>query len=124
MLSWEVEQVDDDDGAGQATLQDAVTRSGRTASKPARFIEEIGAATGDYEIGLSMSEIRHHASMKEFPTGEFAPGEIVCMGAGLGGGFENTHELHVNETQEGHADQGCQGMGKGSRQRTQPLCRQ
>jgi hypothetical protein len=94
-VACEVEQVDDDDGAGQATLQEAVTRSGRTASKPARFIEEIGAATGDYKIGLSMSEIRHYASMKEFPTGEFAPGEIVCVGAGLGGGFEKTHELHV-----------------------------
>jgi hypothetical protein len=67
------EQVYDDDGAGQeATLQDTVTRSGQTVSKPACFIEEIGATAGNHKIGLSMSEIRCHAAMKEFPTGKFA----------------------------------------------------
>ena len=94
----EPEQLDDDDGAGAATLQEAVTRSGRTVTAPARFIEEIGATV--YEIGLTMSEIRYYAAMKEFPEGEFAPGEVACgavacVGAGLGGGFENTKELHV-----------------------------
>ena len=42
-----------------------------------------------------MSKVRYYAAMKEFPEGEFAPREVVCVGAGLGGGFENTKELHV-----------------------------
>ena len=91
------ERIDDDDGAGEATLQEAVTRSGQGAvTRPARFIEEIRAATKDYKIRLSMSEVHYYAAMKEFPEGEFAPGEVVCVcAAGLGGGFENTKELHV-----------------------------
>jgi hypothetical protein len=86
---------DDDDGGGKATLKEAVTRSGRITSKPTCYIEEIGAVTSDYEIGLTVSEIRYYASMEEFPESEFAPGEIVCIGAGLGGGFSNTSEPHV-----------------------------
>jgi hypothetical protein len=91
----ELERIDDDDGGGKATLQEAVTRSGRVSYKPARYIEEIGAVAGDYEIGLSVAEIRYYDSMCSFPLGEFAPGELACVGAGLGGGFENTKELHV-----------------------------
>jgi hypothetical protein len=86
---------DDDDSGGKATLKEAVTQSGRITSKPMQYIEEIGATASDYEIGLTMSEIRYYASMKEFPEGEFAPGEIACVGAGLGGGFSNTSKLHV-----------------------------
>jgi hypothetical protein len=81
--------------AGKATLNEAGTCSGRIASKPMRYIEEIGSVTRDYEIGLTVSEIRYYASMKEIPEGEFAPGEIPCIGAGLGGGFSNTSKLHV-----------------------------
>jgi hypothetical protein len=91
----EPEQTDDDDGAGQACIDDSVTRTGRPVNRPARCTEEIGASTSDYEIGLTMSEIRYYAAMKEFPEGEFAPGEVACVGAGLGGGFLNTKELHV-----------------------------
>lgn len=99
------EQVDDDDGAGAATLRDAVTRSGRIVNPPARLIEELGAEAADYEIGLTVSEIRYYKAMKEFPAGEYAPGEVACgafafVGAGLGGGFENTRELHVMKYKE------------------------
>ncbi len=89
------EQQDDDDGAGAATLKQAVTLSGRAANPPKRFIEEMGAISGECEIGLSVSELRHYALMREFPEGEFAPGEVACVGAGLSGGFENASELHV-----------------------------
>jgi hypothetical protein len=34
-------------------------------------------------------------SSRDFPEGEFAPGEVACVGAGLGGGFEHASELHV-----------------------------
>jgi hypothetical protein len=73
----------------------AVTRSGRAVNPPARFIEEIGATAGDYEIGLTASELRCCTLMRDFPEGEFAPGEVACVGAGLGGGFEHASELHV-----------------------------
>jgi hypothetical protein len=33
--------------------------------------------------------------MQHFPEGDFAPGELACVGAGIGGGFVNTKELHV-----------------------------
>jgi hypothetical protein len=102
--SEEEEENDDQhdkDGGGKATLQAAVTRSGRTVPAPGHLIEEIISATAnDYEIGLTwtMSETRYYAIMKEYPDGEYAPGEVVpvCVGAaGLGGGFENTKKLHV-----------------------------
>jgi hypothetical protein len=92
---------DDDDGAGAAPIraaiveEPAVTRSGRAVNPPARFIEEIGATAGDYEIGLTASELGHCALMRDFPEGEFAPGEVACVGAGLGGSFEHASELHV-----------------------------
>ena len=62
---------------------------------PSRLIEEIGAAAGDCETGLMASEIRCCVMMQDFPEGECAPGEVACVGAGLGGGFENASELHV-----------------------------
>ena len=82
--------IDDDDGGGAATLHEAVTRSGRTTRPPSRLIEEVGAVVADYEAGLTVSEFRFYATMKEFPAEHSAPGEVACVGAGLGGGFENT----------------------------------
>ena len=41
--------------------------------------------------------------MKDFPQGEYAPGEMACVGAGLGGGFINTQELHVMKFEEAMA---------------------
>jgi hypothetical protein len=70
------------------------TRSGRAVKPTQRLIESEMGATG-YEIALSQAEIQYYNEMKNFPEGEFAPGEIACVGAGLGGGFENTNELHV-----------------------------
>jgi hypothetical protein len=82
-----------------ANAETARTRSGRTISPPERLIQEIGAiaaavatAAANYEIALTASEIQYYATMKEL--GENA-GEINCVGAGLGGGFEHTSELHV-----------------------------
>jgi hypothetical protein len=33
--------------------------------------------------------------MQQFPEGEHAPGDMACVGAGIGGGFVNTKESHV-----------------------------
>jgi hypothetical protein len=83
------------DSAPEATT----TRTGRTSRPPERLIEEIGAlaaegatAAANYEIALTAAEVHYYATMKSLGVN---PGEFGCVGAGLGGGFVNTHELHV-----------------------------
>jgi hypothetical protein len=80
---------------------EAATRSssGRASKPPDCLIEEIGVivaagatAVANYEIALMAAEVSYYATMKEMGK---HPGEIACVGAGLGGGFENTQELHV-----------------------------
>jgi hypothetical protein len=90
------------------------TQSGRTIKPPERLIQEIGAfaaqgatAAAIYEIALTAAEIQYYDTMKGL--GENA-GEYRCVsvglteygqvGAGLGGGFENTQELHVMKYKE------------------------
>jgi hypothetical protein len=108
---------DDDDGGGRkATIQEAVTCAGRTISKPAHYIEEIGAASSNYKIGLNVSKIRYYASMREFPEGDFAPGEIDCVGAGLGGGFNNTSKLHVMKYKKAMATNNAQEWSQAVKQ--------
>jgi hypothetical protein len=62
------------------------TRSGREVKTPSRLIE-MNAIAHDYEIKFSDAEIHYYDTIKQYPEGEFA-----CVGAGLGGGFLNTHE--------------------------------
>jgi hypothetical protein len=90
------------------------TRSGRTIRPPERLIQEIGAfaaqgatAAANYEIALTAAEIQYYDTMKGLGENE---GEYGCVsaglteyghvGAGLGGGFENTQELHVRNTRK------------------------
>jgi hypothetical protein len=75
------------------------TRSGRQSKPRVRLVEQ-GLAATDYSIGLSQAETNYYEAMREFPEGEFAPGEVACVGAGLGGGFVNTKELHVMKYDE------------------------
>ena len=63
------------------------TRSGRTVRAPRRLIEEIGAAT---LAQMTEPEQRYYERLAE----------LGCVGAGLGGGFENTNELHVMKYKE------------------------
>ncbi len=99
---------DDDDenaaAAPPAQQPTVTTRAGRTVIAPQRLIAEMSApATDGYEIALTMAERNYYEAMKQFPDGEFAPGEVALVGAGLGGGFENTHELHVMKYDEAMA---------------------
>ena len=98
----------------KAEAEDPVARSGygRALRAPARLIDEMGAAqipvelgaaqiqqqndlVDSYEIGLSAAEQHYYAAMREFP-----PGEVMCVGAGLGGGFGTTQKLHVMKYNE------------------------
>lgn len=70
------------------------TRSGRVTSKPTRLIEEMGACS--YEIGLSAAE-------QEYYDTTWKISEMALVGAGIGGGFVDTNELHVMKFKEAMA---------------------
>ena len=62
------------------------TRSGRVVNAPSRLIEEVGNMAFNYEIQLTDGEKEYYETMKNT--------EFGFVGAGLGGGFEHTSELH------------------------------
>ena len=101
-----------------------MTRSGRVVARPRRLIEdEIGAVAAqgymqaaEYEIKLTNAELNYYQVMTQLPGGWeigtnsaneigcYAAFEFALVGAALGGGFENTNELHVlkyNEAMSG-----------------------
>jgi hypothetical protein len=102
---YEVETVPEDDGASDDVEEEAErnddeipelqprTKSGRKVRMPERLIEEMNAAANDYEIALTPAEERYYATMREL-------GEFGLVGAGIGGGFVNTSELHVMKFNE------------------------
>jgi hypothetical protein len=59
----------------------------------------VGGATAaaNYKIVLTAAEVHYYATIKEL--GKY-PGEFGCVGAGLGGGFLNTQELHVMKSKQ------------------------
>jgi len=63
---------------------------------------------GNYEIKLTEAECNFYKAMATFAEPkyderEFTLGELAFVGAGLGGGFEDTHELHVMKYDEAMA---------------------
>jgi uncharacterized protein YrzB (UPF0473 family) len=66
------------------------------------LIEELGATMVDYKIKISTSTAEEHCyeTMKELHEPEFIPGEITCIGAGIGDGFDNMSELQVMKFKE------------------------
>ena len=99
--SGDESEADTESEASAITPVVANTRSGRRTVKPTRLIEETGAAMPDldnldaYEIQLTRAEERYYEAMKQLQEGEFVADEVNCVGAGLGGGFGSTKELHV-----------------------------
>jgi len=90
-------QDEDNDTGGEVaespnTETQVVTRTGRRIKNPSRLIEEMGAFVSDYQICLTDAEVKYYEAMKEL---EEVQHEFGFVGAGLGGGFENTAELHV-----------------------------
>jgi hypothetical protein len=78
-----------------------VTRCGREVRRPQRLIEE--------ELGgiLTKAETNYYQVLADVNKAEFTEddptnieGEVACVGAGVGGGFENTNELHVMKYNE------------------------
>ena len=107
--------VDLDVPAENAVVQ---TRSGRAVRAPLRLIEEIGAIAAQgqeqaasFEMALTNSEYNFYNIMTQLDEDV---GELACLstvkgieftlvGAALGGGFENTSELHVLNYKEAMA---------------------
>jgi hypothetical protein len=76
------------------------TRSGCRVNRPMRFIEEMNAIASNYYIKNSKSEQHYYEAMQEIGA---LQSELGCVGAGLGGGFVNTNELHVMKYSEAMA---------------------
>jgi hypothetical protein len=100
------EARENDGGAEEEKNEDEdeaikTTHSGRAVTKLTHLIEEYGASGYDnYSIGLTDVEQQYYKIMHE--SGEFA-----FVGAGLGGGFMNTSELHVMKYKEAIASSNC-----------------
>ena len=102
------DEPDDDDNEEEADVDDdaekeadqMTTRSSRIVKAPTRLVEEMSAKADDCEIKLTEAETNCCATMHAFPEGKFEPGEVACVGAGLGGGFVTTKELHVMKCDE------------------------
>ena len=86
-----------------------MTRSGRVTNQPKRLIQEIGAMSAqgflqaaNYEIKLTNAELNYYQVMTQLngEIGCYAMDEYALVGAALGGGFENTNELHVLKYKE------------------------
>jgi len=71
-----------------------LTRSGRVIKPPRWLIDYETNAVAKYEAKLTDAEERYYEAMKSYQM------EYNLVGAGLGGGFSNTNELHVMKYKE------------------------
>lgn len=104
----------DDEGDWQAAP--ARTRSGRAVKARVRLIQEQGAlgfsrAEAVGHLKLSNQESNYYAALMNLSCAETDEREMeavdkihlqeyACVGAGIGGGFQNTKELHVMKYKE------------------------
>jgi hypothetical protein len=72
---------------------DVTMRSARSVRAPSRLIAEVGASA----LGLTKAEENYYAFLDQGGEAKFDPEELICIGAALGGGFQNTQELHVKK---------------------------
>ena len=108
-----VDDNENDDGGWQTTPKKHTTRSGRTVKTPDRLIDQMGTAMGK---SFSNAESNYYgvlADNDDFDDNEAATmaitevcKEIAALGAGIGGRFENTQELHVMKFNEAMSKDG------------------
>ena len=75
---------------GDQWQQVTTTKSGRVSVQGKNLSQNQAK-----ELGLTSTQTNYYALVSEDSKEEFAPGKINCVGAVLGGGFTNMHELHV-----------------------------
>jgi hypothetical protein len=89
--------VDDAIGANANTLP--TTRSGRIIKLPSYLRDnyETSHVPVDYNIALTLAEVRYYQAMSEFGFScvDHDGVEMAMVGAGVGGGFINTNELRT-----------------------------
>ena len=77
-----------------------LTRSGRAVNIPERY-RDVTALTVSYEMMLSDAEKVYYDYMTNCPDENHKVAlELSCVGAGIGGGFEHTQELHAMKFEE------------------------
>ena len=119
------EDEDDDDGEGDDEwnkVPNRSTRSGRAVRSPDRLIESAAPVVGftrQEAVGkmeLSNVEANYYAALMNLSCAETDNVELeeldaihlqeyACVGAGIGGGFQNTKELHVMKFKEAMASE-------------------
>jgi hypothetical protein len=100
---------DEDDNYG--THDDFITRSGRRSALPAYLRAEYETSnTGpDFEITLTAAEERYYEAMSSLEYGlpcidhNDIGVEEAMVGAGIGGGYANTNELHTHKYEDAMA---------------------
>jgi hypothetical protein len=65
------------------------------------LIAEVGSSA----LELTTAEATYYVFLDQEDEYEFDPDELICIGAALGGGFQNTQELHVKKYKEAMKDQ-------------------
>ena len=90
---------DEEDDDGEAVPVDKMTRSDRTVKTPSRLIKQAALVmTNDqaYYCAAIMTLSCLQTDGKDRQALEYVKScEFACVGAGIGGGFHNTKELHV-----------------------------
>ena len=101
----EANESDDESVAGEIDTDTTTTRSGRTVQTPIRLTAAVRGGLSDFQ-GTAV-EMKYLGSMAELDNEEIATTavveenvEISLVGAGVGGGFENTSELKVMNYRE------------------------
>ena len=88
------DEEDEDEPLEEGTREDqwvtATTRAGRISRLPARYRQELNVAALNSLAGRNYYEL-----LIEEDEDDDNANELACVGAGLGGGFENTNELHA-----------------------------
>ena len=101
----EAKEADDKLIAGETDTDATTTRSGRTVLTPVRLTAQVRGGLADFQG--TIVKMKYLESMAELDNNEIVTAavveenvEISQVGAGVGGGFENTSELKVMNYRE------------------------
>jgi hypothetical protein len=96
----------EEENTNGSTATMVVTKSGIAVRPPQRYEE----AASSYEIKLTRAEQTYFQATQRYP--EEYPKEVAFVGAGIGGGFTSTNELHVMKYDEAMASADKEAFGK------------
>lgn len=97
------ESEDGEEDEDNKTGRQKTTRSGRVINPPSRYLDDLAASGFDYNYVLLLTEpeLTYYAAMAQLEANKsYEQHEICAVGAGLGGGFQNTTKLKVMKYHE------------------------